>query len=248
MKASLKTTSATPAFVLEVLRDNHRHQCAFDPEAEPDVELGFHTTVAEWRNACDLVETDSLGGALNDMWEIELPEGAWRTVLEPPNERTLRDVCELIAERAEQLSIQPAGAFGASCEMAGAFLTVRALLLRAGAPGSALKPSAPVAEMARQFPAVFLGPIARLAPGRLPKVAIKTPWYTAAVSVMTLGILGTAAGYFIAPTVVGWSLTVVAIGWIATWGAARLRPAAVQFGAIKTFWDLAAAISSKPTA
>ena len=44
--------TATPEFVLDVLIDEYRQQLNYDPEAEPDVAIGFDSTVAQWRLAC----------------------------------------------------------------------------------------------------------------------------------------------------------------------------------------------------
>jgi hypothetical protein len=41
---------ATPEFVLAVIRDIHRQQCQYDPEAQPDMSLTFDSTVAEWQS------------------------------------------------------------------------------------------------------------------------------------------------------------------------------------------------------
>lgn len=46
---------ATPDHVLAVLRDEHRQECQFDPEVDPQALLSFESTVAEWREACDLL-------------------------------------------------------------------------------------------------------------------------------------------------------------------------------------------------
>jgi hypothetical protein len=134
---------ASPEFVLDVLRDNHRHQCAFDPEADPTAQLSFDTTVAEWRIACDLIGTKGLGEALNETWELTIPPDAWQAVLEPPKSRTLRDVCELISSRTQRTLVLKAGYLGASSRSAAAFLAVRSLLLRAGADPATVRPSAP---------------------------------------------------------------------------------------------------------
>lgn len=75
---AVSTIAASPEFVLDVLRDSHRHQCASDPEADPDVQLTFGTTVAEWRNACDLLGTRNLGEAINEIWELTIPSDAWQ--------------------------------------------------------------------------------------------------------------------------------------------------------------------------
>jgi hypothetical protein len=228
------------------LQANHRHQCAFDPEAEPDVELSFGTTVAEWRNACDLVETDTLGIALNEMWGLALSEDAWRSALAPPATRTLRDVCLLVAGNAERLLVEPSGALGAKSAAAGAFLAVRGLLLRAGAEGSGIRPSAPIGEIARRFPHVFLGPISQLAPDRLPTVSVTSSWQNRlASSITALGFFGLITAYFGGLTIFLWSVLLLAVGYLGLRLAARIPPKAVHFGSIETFRDLAEALSAQ---
>ena len=56
---------ATAEYVLDVIRDSHRQQSQIDAEADPDVDLTFETTVAEWRDACDLIGWQGLGQALD---------------------------------------------------------------------------------------------------------------------------------------------------------------------------------------
>jgi hypothetical protein len=238
----MATGSASPEFVLEVIRDNHRHQCAFDPEADPSAELTFDTSVADWRDACDLVRTERLGAALNEMWEIEVPASAWRAVLEPPKQRTLRDVCDLVAAHATRTVIQPAGSFGVSCEAAGAFLAVRALLLRAGVQDGAIRPSQPIAEIARRHPEIFFGPISRLAPGSLPTVTIRSPLHQAAVWTAILGFVVALASATLYPVLALAALAMVLLAVIATWILSWYPPRAVQFGGIVTFRDLAETI------
>jgi hypothetical protein len=97
MDKAIEAAAASPDYVLEVLRESHRHQCSFDPEADPTVELSFGSSVAEWRNACDLLGTKKLAEALNDIWGLTIPSSDWQAVLEPARSRTLRDVCGLIA-------------------------------------------------------------------------------------------------------------------------------------------------------
>jgi len=59
---------ATPEYVLAVLQDMHRQQCQYDSDAEPDVVLSFETSIAEWRDACDLLEWRGLGRAHNEVF------------------------------------------------------------------------------------------------------------------------------------------------------------------------------------
>jgi hypothetical protein len=254
MDAAIEAVPASSDYVLEVLRDSHRHQCSYDPEADPSVELSFQTSVAEWRNACDLVGTKKLAEALNEVWGVAIAPAEWEAVLEPAKTRTLRDVCGLIASHAQRTTVLSAGHFGASSKSAGAFLAIRSLLVRAGADPSAIRPSLPIAEVVRRFPQVFLGPISRLAPGRLPTVAIKTAAYKAALMMFAVALiglialslarwLGLAGSY---PTLAAALAIVAALGYLGTWIAARLvGPTEVRFGTIVTFRDLAEAIAAE---
>ena len=243
---AMDDTAATPEFVLEVLRDTHRQQCAFDPEADPSVELSFETSVAEWRNACDLVGTRDLGVALNEIWGIAIPPRAWEAALEPPKVRTLRDVSELIASQAQRALVKNAGYFAAASRSAGAYLAIRSLLLRAGADAAAIRPSAPIADAARRYPHVFLGPISRLAPGRLPTVTVRTPLYSLALTTFVVGLVVALLFARHYPSIALASALLAGFGLAGTWIAARfMKPAEVRFGAIVTFRDLAMTIAGE---
>ena len=198
-RSGTRTVPASPEFVLEALRASYRHQCSVDLDAEPDVELAFHTTVGAWRDACNLVDTCRLADALNEDWELAIPAAEWRAVLEPPKSRTLRDVCDLIAAQASRLDVLSVGHFGASSRSAGAFLAVRSILIRAGADPALVRPSLPIADVARRFPTEFLGPISKLAPEGLPTVEVRMPLEglgTASFCVLLLGPAGVlAAGW-----------------------------------------------------
>ena len=106
---------ATANYVLEVLRDMHRQASQFDPEVERGVELSFETTVAEWRNACNLVEWRELGRAYNQIWGIQCTDSEWYRALEPARAMQLSDVCQLIARHATAPRIRPARLLGGDC-------------------------------------------------------------------------------------------------------------------------------------
>ena len=103
---------ATSDYVLAVLRDIHRQQWQHDPEADPRAVLSFDTTVAEWRDACDLLGWQELGRALNEWWGITCSDSEWCAVLEPAGQRRLADVCQLLAGRVARPVIRPSRAGG----------------------------------------------------------------------------------------------------------------------------------------
>lgn len=237
---------ASSEYVLSVIQDNHRQQCQYDPEAERDVLLTFDTTVAEWRSASDLVGWKKLGEALNVEWEIECASDQWFGVLEPAKERTLRDVCNLIAVDAVRDVVRPAKILGSTCATAGAFLTVRSMLQREGADDELIAPSTELASYTRLYTTTFLGPISRLAPNRLPPVVIHKPQYWAACIGLVLSWGVTMCGHWDnGLTIIG--VVLLAFFYALLWIAAKSYPSAVEFGDLRTFRDLAVAITGRGT-
>jgi len=235
---------ATPEYVLAVLQDMHRQQCQHDPEADPDAKLSFDTTVAEWRRACDLLGWRRLGRAHSELWGFEYSDNDWRAVLEPPREKRLAGVCNLIAERARRPRIRPARLLGSDCAPAGAFLTVRSLLHGAGARVGEITPSTALAAYARQYAVVFLGPISRLAPGALPAVRIRNPAYDAGLYLILAGWLCWLIGHCSLSLLQLLGVIVFASGYALTWFAALwLGAKSVQFGELHTFRELAVALA-----
>lgn len=243
---------ANSQYVLDVIRDNHRQQHRFDPAADPDAELTFETTVADWRDACDLLDWRPLGRALDETWGLGRSDEAWRSVLEPAKERSLRDVCEFIASGGRMPSIEPAGFLGATCLPAGAFLAIRSLLRDAGADASSIAPSTPLDEYARRHGGVFLGPISRLAPGSLPPVTVSTPWYDLCINMACLALLAAFAGSLVmtmaelaGAVLVIAGVVVFLASWIGIRISAPLLPAKVEFGSLRTFRDLACVVAER---
>lgn len=236
---------ATPDYVMAVLRDMHRQMCQYDPEADACAVLTFDSTVAQWRAASDLLGWRSLGHAQNQFWGITCSDAEWREVLEPAGDRTLAGVCRLIAERAHRPHIRPAQLLGSTCVTAGAFLTVRSLLHAAGAPAAEISPSTPLAAYTRRYADVFLGPVSRLAPGVLPPVRIRTPFYDGALWGLLLALVCLIIGGFAGLH----GLTIAGVGLFASsyalaWYSARwLLPASVDFGELRTFRDLAVVVA-----
>lgn len=247
----VELNSATPEYVLAVLVDEHRQQCELDPEADPDALLTFETTVEEWRDACDLLPWRALGRALDDDWHLGYSDSDWRSVLEPAKNRTLRDVCRFIADRATAAHVTPAKMMGQNCMSAGAFFAICSRLRNAGVDVSAISPSTPLADYTRKHTDVFLRSISRLAPNALPKVKIEHPWYDRCLMGIGLSLLLGFLSILLAnwKTEFLWLVaTFVATGvvsYIGIWLAAKRPPKAVEFGDLKTFRDLAGLIAKQ---
>lgn len=231
---------ATPEYILAVIKDSHRQQCQFDPEAEKNILLTFNSTIQEWRQACDLLGWRELAKAVNDWFQTDFSDEQWKAVLEPAKQKKLSDVCELLATRAKRLEIKP---FGNRCVNAGIFLTIRSLLKRAGVQET-IKPSTPIAPFFRNNLVQFLSEVGKIEPGALPTVKIHEPFYNYSIWAFLLGLVICGIGSFFSPllTIIGVFFTGSAFA--AIWMAAKSRPKKVEFGSIKTFRDLTLLIAN----
>ncbi len=237
---------ATADDILAVLRDSHRQQCTHDPEANPDISLSHESTVAEWRDACDLLPWPKLAEGMNRCWSVAISTEQWCDVLHPAKKRQLRGVCELLARHVKVPRVRPAHILGASCVSAGALLTIRSYLAEAGADVTSVTPSTPLREYTRRYPAVFLGPVSQLAPGALPLVKIRTPVDQAFTVGMALAWVGGMVGLCSGSTAIGTlSMLLFPICFIGDWTVGRwVLPASVEFRGLETFRDLSKAIAA----
>lgn len=156
----------TPEYVLDVIKVSHRQQCKYDPEADPDIELTFDSTIEDWRWACDLVGWRRLSRSLNNWFRVSISESEWQQVLTPAKVKTLREVCKLIASRRARLEIKPVPIFGKPCCSASLFLYLRKCLIDAGADGHSIRPKASLNIFNHRYPEVFNDCLANLAPGK----------------------------------------------------------------------------------
>ena len=238
----------TPDDVLAIFIEWHRCQSWWDPEADPDAVIASDMTIAQWRDACDLIPWQPLGRRLNEYFRTKFTDDDWRAVLTPPGKRRLHEVCALIATRARREVIEPVELMGRPCEGAGAFLAIREILRDAGADVRGLAPSTPLAAYARRHLGAFMR-IATLAPGTLPRVFIHTPGY----DVFLYGYMaGAALGFisFVAPArwaLIALGFALCALSWLGMWITAQHHPAAVQVGNLLTFRDLAMAVVRERT-
>lgn len=245
------TEPATPEYVLAVIRDQHRQSAQFDPEVDPTADLSFDSTIEQWQEACDLLEWSKLGRAYNEFWKINCTDDEWRSVLVPPSEKRLADVCRLIASRASRQAVRPAQLLGTTCDTAGAFLTIRSMLHQAGACADDITPTASILPFTRQYFRIFLGEISRLAPGALPPVKIRTPVYDAGIWGMLAGwvcfMVGLCGWIFsskmISIAAVGGLLFLISYALV-SFAARHVLPASVEFGDLKTFRDLSQTITA----
>lgn len=239
----IPSVPATPEYVLEVLRELHRVMGIW---GDPSVRLSMETSVKEWRIDCDLEGWKLLGRGMNEFWEIDCPDAAWREVLEPAKEKTLRGVCELIAKNAKRPQIHPATYFGRECAPAEAFLTILAMLRRAGIDVKNVAPSTPLDYYAWRHLKEIAQVVWRLAPGSLPALQVKDRIRDKTVCAFLLAWPMMFAGFcggLPLLIIVGVSMALIAMAALYLWLPYH-KPEHIAFGELRTFRDLAMAVAT----
>lgn len=239
---TLRDTTLSPDEILAVLQDEHRHQCSYDPGADPDAILTLESSIEDWRIACDLVEWKALAGALNTQWNLTVPLSEWKALLTPPKKRKLRGVCEVLSRSNRPKEVVSPVIFGRPCQSAGVFFAVRELLERDGADVTHLSPSSLLSEYAIEHSRVFEQDISQLAPGALPTIRIQNPDYERATGFMTLAMLSlfcsALASFWISFLWIPFLVVVLLSGVWVNHVAQNSRPTSVTFGELKTMRDL----------
>jgi hypothetical protein len=254
----LVSVPVTPEYVLAVFRDQHRQVARFDYCCDSTIDLTLDSTIEDWRNACDLLETRDLGRAMNESWKINHSDAEWRAVLHPPRQRTLRGVAELIARHATRNELCPLSIVGMRCLPAAAFLAVKDCLAGNGVDVSNLAPSTALCEYTRRNLVAFIDPISRLAPGALPDVDVKLPdegalllpWFIR-IALVLMGLITSMAGGNPVPFNV-MALLLLLFEIVGSWFQKPRELTSVTFGELRTFRDLAyciaAGVTTRPTA
>jgi len=203
--------------------------------------LSFDTSIFEWELAFIGAGDVAIPRGFNAIFGTSLSADAWKAVLEPPRQRTLGDVCRLVAQHAAVTPvIEPITVMGDRSHAAGAFLAVRRILQDEGVDVSQLRPSSLLAPYLLEKWQHVLPRLRQLAPQRLPPATIAAPAQLAcAHAVVASGgllLLGLKCGSLrmaLAGVVclIGFCITVM---MLRRFGA----PVEIRIGATKTFRDL----------
>jgi hypothetical protein len=238
---------ATAADLLERLRDDYRHRAATDPEVDRGATLTAATTVAEWRLICDLVGTRRLGGTLDGLFGTRLGNAGWRRLLEPERERTLGALCAATAPDVRVPVVRPFRVAGAECVSAGAFLTLRTLLARAGVDVGGVRPSTRLATYARAHTLEVMRAAGALAPGALPPPLVRrTRLERIALHLFWLILAVPLAGGLLRNPVLASTGAILglAVAYAVNAAIHAARPADISFGELATFGDLTRCVTA----
>lgn len=167
-----------------IFKEEHRLCSPLDPEADPSFDLQLASTVDEWREARDLLTWDKLAKVYNEEYRIEIPLETWKTVFEPGDKRTVKDVCELMSKHAKIEVIKPVKILGQICLSTAIFKSIKKGLELRGIDTSGLSPSSRIEPVLKKNFGEFLGHINKSFTGVLPEINERRT------------TLGNLAGYF----------------------------------------------------
>ena len=241
----------TPEDVLEVLREWHRQEWP-DVEGTASMSLDFDTTVRDWWFFAlmdDSRPAPNIGLRVNGIFGTDFSVNQWRGVVTPWKKKTLRDVCELVATRAEVAQIRPACVLGRECLPAGAFRAVKTRLASTGVDVAKLRPSSSLSDWLRKHYSELVLELAKLAPGRLPAMKVIHPARDRAECVSAIVYLAVLvcilSTYLIGPAalpVTGLVGLVASFARLWTSEKAEQTPDRIDCGELHDFRDLCYAI------
>ncbi|OQP46212.1 hypothetical protein [Niastella populi] len=233
------TTKYYPIEILQIIQANYKQQQQYDDIVLKDQELTFETTILEWRDICDLVDTSKLWKYLNYYFRMTADEEAWMNILEPEDEKTLGDLCNFIAILAEKEIIRPIKLFGNYCTTAAIFKSLKGRLKNRGIDVPDLKPSSQLAPLVKKYNSVFIEEINQIDPMVLPPINYKTNW------VYKWGLRSFITFLFLTILLIciksNWAWYkggVFLIGYGMTWLGGILKPKQASFRDIHTVADL----------
>lgn len=246
--SSLIEAPATPEYVLEVLLDQSRQEWSksLNIFEEEEIPVTLDSPLDTLFEACHLYDS-ALISIFTKNW-LGLSESDWTQVVSGPQMHTVRDFCERIAVRMTMPVISLQTFIGRTCRPASAFLAIRSLLQEAGVDVADVAPSTSLSKLTRQHLDLFLGPIAKLAPGGLSTVRVKRPiwdtnWIGTAAILYYLTLCPLSVGYGTAAYLL--SMFVLACLLIVAYGTKKRDPVRVRFGNLRTFRDLSELIAQR---
>jgi len=225
--------------ILDIIRADYKQQQQYDFVALKDEELTFETHIMEWRDICDLVDTNHLWKYLNYYFGLQVDYKMWQTVLELQDKKTLGDLCHFIAMYAEKEIIQPVKLFGETCETAAIFRSFIARLKNRGIDTGSIKPSSELEPLVKAYNALLIQEINLMEPTVLPPVQYKSNWlYKWGLRLFIFSVFVTI---FLAWRQTEWALLtggLCVIGYVMLTVGARMEPKQASFEGINTVADL----------
>jgi hypothetical protein len=237
-------TPATPEQILGIFQNWQRLE-AGNALKEKEL-LSFETSVRDWRDIGDLLGWQQLSVALNKFFGITFSKDEWRATMKPEKQKTLRDICTLIATRAILPTVGELNVFGKPCRTAAAFFALLFCLRKVGLDIGKIRPSSRLDSYLRLHTQTLVEVVSKFAPGKIPVMKTKinlghriSGWVCLSGLLALIG-----GGVFGKPDLILAACLILVFGFIAITVFSNLPPAKFQFEGCETFGDLSRLIAA----
>ena len=228
-----------PTEILQIIQANYKQQQQLDDLVLSGQELDFNTTILEWRDICDLVDTDDLWKYLNFYFRLDVDKDSWLTQLEPEDEKTIGDLCEFISLHARKEIIRPVKLLGNHCQTAAIFKVLAAKLKDRGVNVSEFRPSSKLEPLFQKYGSAFIEEVNLLNPTVLPTIDYKTNWvHKWGLRLLLIFFFATFFFIYKESELAWWAGATSLTGFIMTWIGSILKPARAKFENIETVANL----------
>jgi len=237
--------SANAEQILGVMRDYQRLELGVILRGEEI--LSFDSTVKDWLASFDVYEEwRFFGKFLNKVFQLNIGQQEWQTILRPEGQKKLREVCEFVALRATLPRLNEQRILGGNCRNGSAFLGLRYQLQQKGVVLGAIRPSSKLGDYLRLHSDEIISTIIRVAPGKMPAVkwrnnlGSKISGCFFLASILALGF----ASAFSKPAIEFLAVLCVALSFLAATAFSKLPPKSVSIEGCETFADLSRLIAT----
>lgn len=150
--------------ILQMLISQYKFGIEFDPVVIKGMDLNYESSIFEWRDACDLVDTKKLAKIYHKEFNLNRPISELENILEDEDNKTISDFCEYISENAEREKIEPIKLLGQNCTSASIFRVLKQKLTENGADTTELKPSSEINPFFLKYGGQLFNEVNRIAP------------------------------------------------------------------------------------
>jgi hypothetical protein len=139
-------TYYTPDEVLQIFQINHATWSKLDEDVESGT-ISRGQSIYEWRRMNNFVGWSELYRIQNEIFEISLSKTEWLEAVLPEKQKTVWNLCQLLASHARKPVLKPVKILGSECLSASIFLSLKKSLGRQNINIADLRPGTAISTL-----------------------------------------------------------------------------------------------------
>lgn len=160
--------------IFQILISEYQFLIEFDPVVIKGMDFDLESSIFEWKDACDLVDSKTLAKIYHKKFRIDRPTSELENIFLDENNRTVFDFCEYISKHAKRENIKPIKLLGQNCQTASIFRTLKQNLTKKGVDTTQLKPSSEINPFFLKYGGILIDEVNRIAPGTMSEFEYKS--------------------------------------------------------------------------